>query len=184
MRLTLTYLAECKKHFTLFTKQRNIQVARDAEQRLPCCRPGEHFRSPLHWRHNDRGGVSDHQPHDCLLNRSFRRRSKKTSKLRVTGLCAGNSPATGELPAQRASNSENVSIWWRLHGSTQPGDRSTHEVFIYVYNYYKSWPGADTIHLICTDQQSKYWQSHRSSNNSPIQLHSRRPCNLRRLTDR
>ena len=43
-------------------------------------------------------------------------RSKKTSKLRVTGLCAGNSPVTGEFPAQRASNAENVSIWWRHHG--------------------------------------------------------------------
>ena len=45
----------------------------------------------------------------------FRRRSKKTSKLRVTGLCAGNSPLTGEFPAQRASNAKNVSIWWRHH---------------------------------------------------------------------
>ena len=40
---------------------------------------------------------------------------KKTSKLRVTGLCAGNSPATGEFPTQKASNAENVSIWWRHH---------------------------------------------------------------------
>ena len=40
----------------------------------------------------------------------FRRRSKKIWKLRVTGLCAGNSPVTGEFPAQRASNAENVSI--------------------------------------------------------------------------
>ena len=40
---------------------------------------------------------------------------KKTSKLRVTGLCAGNSPVTGEFPAQRASKAENVSIWWRHH---------------------------------------------------------------------
>ena len=39
-------------------------------------------------------------------------RSKKTSKLRVTGLCEGTSPVTGEFPAQRASNVENVSIWW------------------------------------------------------------------------
>ena len=44
-----------------------------------------------------------------------RRRSKKTSKLRVTGLCVGTSPETGEFPAQRASNAENVSIWWRHH---------------------------------------------------------------------
>ena len=46
---------------------------------------------PSYWRHNDHEGVSNHQPHGCLLNRLFRRRSKKTSKLRVTGLCEGNS---------------------------------------------------------------------------------------------
>ena len=50
-----------------------------------------------------------------LLNRLFRRRSKKTSKLRFTGLCVGNSPETGEFPAQMASNAKNVSIWWRHH---------------------------------------------------------------------
>ena len=70
----------------------------------------------LQWRHNGRDDVSNHQPHDCLLNRFFRRRSKKTSKLRVTGLCAGNSPVTGEFPAQTASNAENIYIWWRHHG--------------------------------------------------------------------
>ena len=35
---------------------------------------------------------------------------------RVSGLCAGNSPVTGDFPAQRASNAENVSIWWRHKG--------------------------------------------------------------------
>ena len=50
--------------------------------------------SALQWRHNDCDGVSNHQPHAFLLNRLFRRRSKKTSKLRVTGLCEGNSPVT------------------------------------------------------------------------------------------
>ena len=44
------------------------------------------------WRHNEHDGVSNHQPHHCLVNRLLRLRSKKTSKLRVTGLCAGNSP--------------------------------------------------------------------------------------------
>ena len=69
----------------------------------------------LRWRHNDHAGVSNHQLHGCLLNRLFRRKSKKTSKLRVTGLCAGNSPGTGEFPAQMASYAENISIWWRHH---------------------------------------------------------------------
>ena len=39
----------------------------------------------------------------------------KTSKLRVTGLCEGNSPVIGEFPTQEASNTENISIWWRHH---------------------------------------------------------------------
>ena len=68
--------------------------------------------SSLQWCHIERDSVSHHQHHDCLPNRLFRHRSKKTSKLRATGLCAGNSPVTGEFPAQRASNAENASIWW------------------------------------------------------------------------
>ena len=52
----------------------------------------------LHWRHNDHDGVSNHQPHGCLLNRLFSRRSKKISKLRVTGLCVGNSPEPVNSP--------------------------------------------------------------------------------------
>ena len=73
----------------------------------------------LRWRHNGHDSVSNHQPYDCLLNHLFRRRSKKTSKLRVTGLCAGKSPGTGEFPAQMTSNAENVSIWWRHHVFTR-----------------------------------------------------------------
>ena len=77
---------------------------------------------------------------DCLPNLSFRRRSKKTSKLRVTGLCAGNSPVTGEFPAQRASNVENVSIWWRRHGSH---NNWTHGIF---------WPYSLTLSLVKPDR--------------------------------
>ena len=50
--------------------------------------------------HNGPDGVSNHQSHTCSFNRLFRRRSKKISKLRVTGLCVGNSPVTDEFPAQ------------------------------------------------------------------------------------
>ena len=69
----------------------------------------------LRWRHNGGDSVSNHQPRESLLRRLIRRTSKKISKLRVTGLCAGNSPETGEFPAQMASSAENVSIWWRHH---------------------------------------------------------------------
>ena len=75
----------------------------------------------LEWRHNGHDSVSHHQAQCCLLNRLFRGRSTKTSKLRVTGLCAGNSPGTGEFPAQMTSNAENVSIWWRHHGKCTHG---------------------------------------------------------------
>ena len=67
----------------------------------------------LQWCYNKRDGVSHHQTHDCLLSRLSRRRSKKRAKLRVTDLCEGSSPVTGEFTPQRASNAENVSIWWR-----------------------------------------------------------------------
>ena len=84
---------------------------------IPSCYP--HIlpkqQCTLQWRHNGHDGVSNHQPHHCLLNHLFRRRSKKISKLRVNGLCAWNSPVTGELSAQR----ENVSIWLRHHGLGQ-----------------------------------------------------------------
>ena len=57
-----------------------------------------HIRLTLRWRHNEHDGVSNHQPRGCLLNRLFRRRSKKTTKLRVTGLCVGNSPGPVNSP--------------------------------------------------------------------------------------
>ena len=50
------------------------------------------------WCHKGRDGISNHQPHDGFLNRLFGRRSMLTSKLRVTGLCAGNSPEIGDSP--------------------------------------------------------------------------------------
>ena len=59
--------------------------------------------NPLPWRHNERNGDSNHQPHGGLLNRLFRRISKKTTKLRVTALCEGNSPVIDEFPAQKAN---------------------------------------------------------------------------------
>ena len=61
-------------------------------------------------------GASNHQTQQCLLNPLFRCRTKKTSNLRVTSLCEGNSPVTGQFPAQMASNAENASIWLRHHG--------------------------------------------------------------------
>ena len=81
----------------------------------------------LQWRHNEIYGILTHRRLVCFLNRLFRCRSQKTSKLCVNGLCEGNLPVTGEFPAQRASNAENVFIWWRHHetSSSEPGDLNT-----------------------------------------------------------
>ena len=77
--------------------------------------PPVDFGGSLQWRHNEHTGVSNYRRPDCLLNRLFRRRSKKTSKLRVTDLCKGNSPVTSVFPSQRPTDAENVSVWWRHH---------------------------------------------------------------------
>ena len=62
------------------------------------------------------GVMATKSPASLLLTEPFiHAQIKETSKLRVTGLCAGNSPVIGEFPAQRASNAENGSIWWRHH---------------------------------------------------------------------
>ena len=53
------------------------------------------FPCSFQWRY-ECDGVSNHQSHDCLLNCLFRRRSKKTLKLRVSGRCEVNSPVPGE----------------------------------------------------------------------------------------
>ena len=105
-----------QKHLNYFFYDRGLVWKRPLANVGPasCCKCVETLR----WRHNGHNGVSNHQPHHCLLNRLFACRSKKTSKPRVTGLCAGNSPGAGEFPAQMASNAENASIWWRHHDMT------------------------------------------------------------------
>ena len=69
----------------------------------------------LQWRHNEGDDVSNHRRHDCLLNRLFRRRSKKTSTSNVTGLYEGNSQVTVWFRSQRTISVKNVSSWWRHH---------------------------------------------------------------------
>ena len=68
-----------------------FQITAPLKQILVC-----HYS--LQSRHNEQDGVSNHQPRNCLQNLLFRRKSKKTPKLRDTGLCMRNSPMTGEFP--------------------------------------------------------------------------------------
>ena len=116
---TCQYLEQCTWSFPgRFLEQMHLNFERKCItclHSLGCCWLLLKMMVSLQWRHNGHDGVSNHQLHDCLLNLLFWCRSKKTSKLRVAGLCVGNSPMTGEFPAHRASSAESVSIWWRHH---------------------------------------------------------------------
>ena len=72
---------------------------------------------------------------------------RKHKKLCVPGLCAGNSPETGEFPAQRASNAENVSIWWRHHACNIFFLRNFSVTSLVLWQSYKC-PSASEISLI------------------------------------
>ena len=92
----------CRRHFQMHFLKRK------------CMNFDLNFTEPLQWRHNGLPGVSNHQPRDCLLNRLFSDQRKLQKAPRHWPLC-GEFTGTGEFPAQRASNAENVSIWWRHH---------------------------------------------------------------------
>ena len=76
-----------------------------------------------------------------------RRISKKTSKLCVTGLCVGNSLLTVEFPAQRASDAENILIWWRHHDVI-----TSHMILWYVITY--ACPTSPNTSCHSKDQQN------------------------------
>ena len=64
---------------------------------------------------SQRDGVSSHRRLDCLLNRLFRWRSKKTSKLGVTGLCEGwpvNSPRKHPVPRKMSPFDDIIMSQW------------------------------------------------------------------------
>ena len=71
--------------------------------------------SSLKWRHNERDGVSNHQPHDCLLIFLFKAQIKENTKAPCHCLLWGEFTGDRWIPPQKASNAEDVSIWWRHH---------------------------------------------------------------------
>ena len=114
----------------------NVLIARgriSTAHNVSLLRNERRYSAPLQWRHNKPDGISNHQPNECFLNLLFSCGSKKISTLRVTGLCEGNSPVNGEFPTQRASNAENVSIWWR------------HHVFSLSQNKFSAWMEVNTF---------------------------------------
>ena len=88
----------------------------------------------LQWRHNERHGFSNHRRLDCLLNRLFRRRSKETSKLRVTDLCE-NLPVTVEFPTQRA-NKQRVLMHGHQGWNVRHGLCHIYMIYVYIWVVY------------------------------------------------
>ena len=108
-------------------------------------------------------GVSNHRRLDCLFNHLFRRSQKKTSNHRVTGLCEGNSPVTSEFPAQRASNAENVSTWWRHHAKCLFGNNPSITPCASLY----PWLLLDTVN--CCSKMSQAPATLKNVMNNPNQ---------------
>ena len=107
----------------------------------------------LQWPHNGHNGISNHQPHDCLLNRLFRCRSKKTSKLRVTGLCSGKWPV---------NSPHKWPVMQKLlpFGDVIMNNDSSHirHVFpIGLHQRWWNWPSLTSFH---TDISFHWWASH------------------------
>ena len=71
---------------------------------------------PLHWRCNDHDGVSNHQPNGCLQSFIQAQIKENIKAPRHWPLCR-EFTGTGEFAAQRAGDTENVSIWWRHNAS-------------------------------------------------------------------
>ena len=71
---------------------------------------------PLQWRHNERHLASQITGVSIVCSSvGWGADQRKHQNYASLAVCVGNSPVTGEFPAQRASNAENVSIWWRHH---------------------------------------------------------------------
>ena len=103
----------------------------------------------LQWRHNEYDGVSNYRCLDCFFSRLFRRRSNKTSKLRVAGLCEVNPAVTGGFPSQRTSNGENVFIWWRHHVPTHNITQKIVNLIpgMYCMHYGSRWRGINVAFM-------------------------------------
>ena len=97
----------------------------------------------LRWRHNERDSVSNHQPHGCLLNGLLRRRSKKTSKLRVTGLCVGNSSGPVNSPHKGPVTRKMFPLMTSSCGSIDTSDVTTRRWISYKGPEQNGWNFAD-----------------------------------------
>ena len=97
-----------------------------------CSRPefGATRKQPsmsLQWHHNGRDGTWNHQPHHCLLDHLFMRRSKKIPKLCVTGLCVGKFTGDRRMPRSNGQYRGKcfllMTSWCHIAGAASDGVR-------------------------------------------------------------
>ena len=104
----------------------------------------------LQWRHHECDSVSNHQPHDCLLNRLFRRRSKKTSNASLAFVMGIHRPPVNsphKVPVTRKMFPFDDVIMGdlRLNGAHLPS--------LYIW---KSIPGQAKSNSWCTQAEMKW----------------------------
>ena len=102
------------------TKVTSVGETTKAEPQVEVLNEGIHFPKAIERSHYSdviTGTIASQITSLTIVYLTVYSDAEKTSKFRVTGLCAGNSPGTSEFPAQMASYAENVSIWWRYHVS-------------------------------------------------------------------
>ena len=87
------------------------------------------------------------------------RKSKKTSKLCVTGFCEGKSPGTGEFRSQRASNAENVPfddvMMFTEARTLQVTGRDDIDYMRWSHSYYFCWCSWNFVSLKCRENYVK-----------------------------
>ena len=114
----------------------------------------------LQWRHSERDGTSNHQHIDCLFNRLFRLISKKTQELLITGLCAGSSPVTSELPHKGPVTrkmfpfDDVIMMHVKFHGC-----ESVCWIMVFMNSYYRS-----RISMLPADGLAPIWSRDTCSN--------------------
>ena len=113
----------------------------------------------LQWLHNGRDSVSNTSltiVYSTVYSHTDQRKHQSSASL---AFVQGNSPGTGEFPAQMASNMKNVSIWWRhheyirLHNTRQPAASwLLHHVMLNIVTWHRLRAAASNIK--CTKSQN------------------------------
>ena len=115
----------------------------------------------LQWRLNGCDGVSSHQPHDCLLKRLFRRRSKENIHApRHWPLWPVNSPYNWPVTLQMFSFDDVIMklINWVFIGSAPKPNHCLNKMLNYVVNWIPRIKGNESLmkaKYVCKENYSK-----------------------------